>query len=77
MMKIRDVDIDRWYTCYYPDRPELCKVTRGIIEDPATKARVYTYKVVCYYHGNDIYVGKLSDCRQWIIDHLEGIKTYG
>ena len=77
MMKIRDIMLNVWYTCWYIDRSELCKVTRATIDVTSNDTKVFAYKVVCYYTGKDIYVGPLKECRQWIMDHLEGVKTYG
>lgn len=72
-----DIHIDQWYNVQYPDRPNLCKVTRCYIDDLHTGSRVLAYKVVCYYEGTDIYYGSLKQCKQWIDERLIGGHYYG
>lgn len=61
----------QWYNCLI-NRPELCKVTQAAITDPATGVVVHAWRVVCYYTGEDVYVGSLKECKQWIDEHSIG-----
>lgn len=66
------IAVDQWYNCQYPDQPNLCKVTRRFIDVPDRGQRVLAYAVVCYYTCEDVYIGSMAECKQWIEIHLIG-----
>ena len=71
---VKDIELNRWYVCLINSSEELCKVTRCIIQDPNTGVYVGCYKVVCYYTGKDLYVGKMNECREWLLHRLQLIR---
>ena len=70
--RVSDVAVDTWYNCQYPDRPNLCKITKCYIDDQRTGARVRAYKVVTYYDGLDITYGSMTECKSWILERMIG-----
>ena len=70
--RISCIEVDQWYNCQYPDRPNLCKVTKCYIDDVRTGVRVRAYKVVCYYDGYEIMVGTMHECKEWILERIIG-----
>ena len=72
LTKISDIKINEWYNVQYPDKPNLCRVQSCYIHDNKTGANVRNYKVVCFYLCNDVFIGSLHDCKDWILTHLIG-----
>lgn len=61
------IDIDRYYQCIVDGKEELLKITRHKITDQATGENVFCYRVDCYYMGKELFVGSLSECREWLL----------
>lgn len=76
-MQVKDIDINRYYLCRVKDSDELCKIVRCLPDVNSAGTRVYYYKTVCYYTGHDLYIGTLSQCRQWMLDHMKGVQKDG
>ena len=59
LTKGRNIEINKYYLCYYKDTGELCKiimVTGG-------------YAVICYYWETEIIKGTFEACRDWVVKH--------
>lgn len=57
--KGRNIEINKYYLCYYHDNSELCKiimVTGG-------------YAVICYYWETVIIKGTFEECKDWMVKY--------
>lgn len=68
--EVNDIKINKWYICLIGQSEELCKVTRHSYIDRYTGQCKFSWKVVCYYTGKDLFAGELGDCKRWLRDRL-------